>query len=58
LTAEAGRIVVDGSIIKPQKKGHLGHRIITLLSAPHEAATENTYNAEGSLANFPELPES
>jgi hypothetical protein len=58
MTVKTGKIVVDGSIIKPQKKGHLGHRIITLLSAIHEAATENTYNAQGSLANCSESPES
>jgi hypothetical protein len=49
--------VVDGSIIKPQTKGHLGHRIITLLFAPHEVVIENAYNDQGSLAKCLELPE-
>jgi hypothetical protein len=56
MTTETGSIVVDGSIIKPQTKGHLGNLIITLLSAPHEAAIENAYNDQGSLAKCLELP--
>jgi hypothetical protein len=57
MITETGSIVTDGSTIKPQTKGHLRHRIIILLSATHEAATENTYNAQGYLVNCPELPE-
>jgi hypothetical protein len=57
MITETGSTVVDQSIIKPQTKRNLGYRIITLLSAPHEAANENAYNDQGSLANCLELPE-
>lgn len=57
MITETGSTVVDGSIIKPQTKGHLGHRIITLLFAPHEVVIENAYNDQGSLAKCLELPE-
>jgi hypothetical protein len=57
IITETGSIVVDGSIIIPQTKEDLGHRIITLLSAPYKAATENANNKQGSLVNCRELPE-
>jgi len=57
MITETGSIVVDGSTINPQTKENLGHRIITLLSAPYKAANENAYNKQGSLANCLELPE-
>jgi hypothetical protein len=53
---ETGSIVVDGFTIKPQAKEHLGHRIIILLSATHEAAAETRIMRRALWANCPELP--